>query len=147
MPLKALYALLLLATTCSAFQTPVVTSRGIRPMSTTTSMSVLPLESFQEIHSLVSDSTQAWSQLLTDPSTDVHSLLDSTSLQLLADATEAVTKDDGWWAAYLNIFKTCLLFVHNTIDAPLRSVGVTQTWGIAIAIFTACEFYVRSFMT
>jgi hypothetical protein len=62
----------------------------------------------------------------------------------LADATvTAVTSTasndggSGWWSAYLNIFKTALTLVHNTIDGPLRSVGITQTWGPSIALFTA----------
>jgi hypothetical protein len=71
---------------------------------------------------------------------------------LLADASSSTTaggavtaaEDSGWWASYLNIFKTCLLLVHNTIDQPLRSVGVTQTWGLSIAIFTACKSNCRS---
>ncbi|KAG7369521.1 membrane protein insertase, YidC/Oxa1 family protein [Nitzschia inconspicua] len=59
---------------------------------------------------------------------------------LLSDAAAAAAaskSDNGWWSAYLNIFKTALTFVHNTIDGPLRSVGVTQTWGPSIALFTA----------
>ncbi len=123
----------------SGFQSPLVTSRSLRPAATTTTRRAIPVESFHDIHTAFSESTQAWSQLLSDPSHDASFVLDSTSLQLLAEATEVAAKNDGWWAAYLNIFKTCLLFVHNTIDAPLRSVGVTQTWGVAIAIFTACK--------
>ena len=132
-------AAIALSTTASlAFQTPVVTvsSRGVRPTATTTARKALPVEFLHEV--------QAQLQYLPAASTTagvhVDSVLDSTSLQWLADAAaDAATKDDGWWGAYLNIFKTCLLFVHNTIDAPLRSVGVTQTWGVAIAIFTACK--------
>jgi YidC/Oxa1 family membrane protein insertase len=30
--------------------------------------------------------------------------------------------------------------VHSTVDAPLKSVSIEQTWGISIAIFTAGEF-------
>jgi hypothetical protein len=55
------------------------------------------------------------------------------------DATAEAAKDDGWWKAYLNVFKSALLLVHNTVDEPLRNVGITQTWGISIAIFTACK--------
>lgn len=126
----AVPVLSLLTTASFAFQGPVVTvsSRGVRP----TARRALPVEFLHEV--------QAQVQALqpTVPGVHIDSVLDSTSLQLLADAAaDVATKDDGWWGAYLNIFKTCLLFVHNTIDAPLRSVGVTQTWGVAIAIFTA----------
>lgn len=75
--------------------------------------------------------------------TDMMTTLAHHHHLVLADAAtaDAATKaeDAGWWAAYLNIFKTCLLFVHNTIDAPLKSVGWDQTWGPSIAIFTACK--------
>lgn len=128
---SGLVAASLLTTTSSAFQAPVVTvsSRGFRP---TTVRHALPVEFLQDV--------QAQLQSFPDATAlDVDSIFDSTSLQLLADAAAEASKDDGWWAAYLNIFKTCLLFVHNTIDAPLRSVGVTQTWGVAIALFTACK--------
>eukprot|EP00428_Durinskia_dybowskii_P048192 CAMPEP_0170348010 /NCGR_PEP_ID=MMETSP0116_2-20130129/75271_1 /TAXON_ID=400756 /ORGANISM="Durinskia baltica, Strain CSIRO CS-38" /LENGTH=445 /DNA_ID=CAMNT_0010601845 /DNA_START=101 /DNA_END=1438 /DNA_ORIENTATION=+ len=132
-------AVFALSTTASlAFQSPVVTlsSRGVRPTVSRTARHAVPVEFLHEI--------QAQLQSLPHVTTGVNvdSVLDSTSLQLLADAAaDTATKDDGWWAAYLNIFKTCLLFVHNTIDAPLRSVGVTQTWGVAIAIFTALKPY------
>jgi len=72
--------------------------------------------------------------------------LSSTTSTLLADASaaavDAAEKEPGWfgsfWNGYLNVYKTCLLTVHNTIDAPLRdsSIGWTQTWGIAIFLFT-----------
>ena len=54
-------------------------------------------------------------------------------------AAAAATDDGGWWQAYLNVFKSTLLLIHNTIDGPLREQGITQTWGIAIAIFTFCK--------
>ena len=68
----------------------------------------------------------------------------STELtQWIADAsTTAVdtTQDDGgWWKAYINIFKSILTFVHSSIDGPLRSVGIEQTWGVSIFLFTASE--------
>ena len=60
--------------------------------------------------------------------------------QLLADASAAVAsdapKDEGLWQQYLNIFKSTLVFIHATVDEPLRSQGITQTWGISIALFT-----------
>lgn len=62
------------------------------------------------------------------------------SSQVLADSASAATEtanEKGWWENYLDIFKNTLLFVHSTIDGPLRKVGITQTWGVSIAIFTA----------
>jgi hypothetical protein len=64
---------------------------------------------------------------------------------LLADATDASAAvveevaEAGLWQKYLDVFKGILIFVHSTIDEPLRSQGITQTWGISIAIFTAGE--------
>lgn len=60
---------------------------------------------------------------------------------MLADASAAATEmrpdgGPGWWQAYLNIFKNTLQFVHQTVDQPLRDAGITQTWGISIALFT-----------
>ena len=57
----------------------------------------------------------------------------------VGDVTEEAVKSDGWWKQYLNLYKSGLLTIHSTIDEPLRNAGVTQTWGISIAIFTACK--------
>jgi hypothetical protein len=60
----------------------------------------------------------------------------------LADASavaQDAAKDEGWWQQYLNIFKSTLIFIHSTIDGPLRAQGITQTWGISIALFTISE--------
>jgi len=65
----------------------------------------------------------------------------STTGAFLADASAAVaedaTDDIGWWQKYLNLFESTLIYIHSSIDGPLQSVGITQTWGISIAIFTA----------
>jgi hypothetical protein len=97
--------------------------------------------SFQKTRTLSAlPPTESISDLITNLN---YHYLDALSQQqlVLADAVADASQqqDTGWWASYLNIFKTCLLFVHNTIDQPLRSVGITQTWGPAIAIFTACK--------
>ena len=67
----------------------------------------------------------------------------TTSSHLLADAAEATaevaTEEGGWWQSYLNIFENSIRLVHSTISPPLRSVGITETWGISIAVFTAGE--------
>jgi hypothetical protein len=51
-----------------------------------------------------------------------------------------IAADEGWWAAYLSIFRSALLFVHDSVDQPLRNAGMTETWGISIAIFTASKY-------
>ena len=78
----------------------------------------------------------------------------SSFSQLLADAAAATADaatdaaantDGGWWKAYLNIFKTAIEAVHDTIDPPLRSAGFTQTWGVSIALFTAGMLFMHVF--
>lgn len=63
-------------------------------------------------------------------------LLQDLPSAALADSASTASSG-GWWGAYLNIFKSGLLFVHDVIDAPLKSAGIQQTWGLAIALFTA----------
>jgi len=82
----------------------------------------------------------------------VHGLLQHHTSLLLSDAaaatadslesfeaTEAaIAADEGWWKAYLNIFKTTLEFVHSNIDEPIHKLGWEGgTWGFSIAVFTA----------
>ena len=67
----------------------------------------------------------------------------ATSSNILADAADATAEvaksdDSGWWAAYLNLFEQSIRLVHSAITPTLNSIGVTETWGISIAIFTAC---------
>jgi len=72
-----------------------------------------------------------------------HQAVWQSTSQFIADATAAAVEQDsggGWWESYLAIFKNTLSFVHSTIDGPLRSVGIEQTWGVAIFIFTASKF-------
>ena len=63
----------------------------------------------------------------------------STSM-VLSDAAgatvEAASEDGGWWQSYLQIFRNILVFVHDSVDGPLKSIGVENTWGISIALFT-----------
>eukprot|EP00522_Entomoneis_paludosa_P000234 CAMPEP_0172472624 /NCGR_PEP_ID=MMETSP1065-20121228/68433_1 /TAXON_ID=265537 /ORGANISM="Amphiprora paludosa, Strain CCMP125" /LENGTH=499 /DNA_ID=CAMNT_0013230773 /DNA_START=109 /DNA_END=1608 /DNA_ORIENTATION=+ len=60
------------------------------------------------------------------------------SSNLIADAAAAAgdAKELGWWGQYINLFKMTLNGVHSAVDGPLRSVGIDQTWGISIALFT-----------
>lgn len=103
--------------------------------------------SISEVHSLLSEAgavPHTWSYLLLLPVGDTTDA--TSSLTLAAAAADAVAEaaaesDGGWWASYLNIFKSALVLVHSTIDAPLRSAGFEQTWGVSIAIFTACKYY------
>lgn len=75
--------------------------------------------------------------------TDVLHHLDLDGLQssvmTLADAAVDAAKadDGGWWQQYLELFKGALTSIHTVVDQPLRDVGVTQTWGVSIALFTA----------
>lgn len=55
---------------------------------------------------------------------------------LVSDAVTTKENSGGWWDNYLNLYKTCLLFVHDTINQPLRNTGWDQTWGVSIAVFT-----------
>lgn len=81
------------------------------------------------------------------PDTDLlQHALESTS-RYLADAATAASVDAGdksWWDNYLEIFKGSLSLVHSTIDQPLRSIGIDQTWGVAIAVFTMRKLHFNS---
>jgi hypothetical protein len=97
--------------------------------STTTSRHVVPVE------------------LLDHAQAIHHAISTTTSVFWLADAdasaatVEAVEKDLGWWGAYVDLFKNSLTLVHDTIEGPLRSIGVEKgIWGISIGIFTACTY-------
>lgn len=56
-----------------------------------------------------------------------------------ADAAADVdATDDGLWESYIQIYKSGLAFVHDSIvDPPLQKMGITQTWGPSIFLFTA----------
>ena len=88
--------------------------------------------------------------VLAPPGADGGSLADAVVEQIsnidvevpqeVVDAAEmADTSDKGWWMSYIDIFKNALETVHDTIDGPLRNAGITQTWGVSIAVFTACK--------
>jgi hypothetical protein len=79
--------------------------------------------------------------LMTDHMDTSTQMLNHMQL-LLSDAAvkDTVESGGGWWDNYLNLYKTCLLFVHDTIDQPLRNNGWDQTWGVSIAVFTAGTF-------
>ena len=135
-----------------AFQTrgPVSARNGA------TKLAVLGPEHANDLHSILSDSP-AWSlladaaQAALDAPTggDVGSMADLLSQDIpavsqedlqIVDAVAEAAKDEGLWKSYLKIFKGALTLIHDTIDGPLRNAGIEQTWGISIAIFTACKF-------
>lgn len=66
-----------------------------------------------------------------------HMLADAAAASADAAADVNAAEKVGWWQSYLTLFKNALSLVHSTIDGPLRSIGIDQTWGISIALFTA----------
>ncbi|CAB9531403.1 ALBINO3-like protein 1, chloroplastic [Seminavis robusta] len=65
-----------------------------------------------------------------------HDFFSSTST-LLSDAAAATAeKEPSWWDNYLQVFRNILVTVHDTVDGPLTSAGVENTWGVSIALFT-----------
>lgn len=122
-----------LASTSDAFN---IQSRSVSYRTNTASkLNLVPetLSQVQDVHSVLQD-------------VDFNTLSDilSSSSHILSDASaaaaEASNQDGGWWDSYLNLYKSSLLFVHNAIDQPLRNSGWDQTWGIAIATFTASKY-------
>jgi hypothetical protein len=66
-------------------------------------------------------------------------LATAATSQFLADAAAAAattTSEQSWWDSYVSIFSWALKLVHSTINGPLQSIGIEQTWGIAIFLFT-----------
>lgn len=91
-----------------------------------------PLSVLPEHVDALSTAFDHWQNVMASSSS---MLADAASVT--ADTSDMTTKDSGWWEAYLNIFKVTIEFVHSTIDPPLRNAGITETWGLSIAIFTA----------
>ena len=95
-------------------------------------MNVMP-----EIHDL----QQASSMIM-----DNHDAFIAQTSNWLADAAAAaadapvdtLASDNELWEKYISIYKGGLAFVHdNIVDEPLRKMGITQTWGPSIFVFTA----------
>lgn len=78
--------------------------------------------------------------LLSDASA---ATLDSASASSSGNPLDAIQSmeepEEGWWNAYLNIFKMTIKAIHSTIDEPIHKYTGWQggTYGFAIAIFTA----------
>ena len=100
--------------------------------TTSSSMNVMP-----EIHGL-----QHASSMIMDN----HDAFIAQTSNWLADAAAAaadapvdtLASDNVLWEKYISIYKGGLAFVHdNIVDEPLRKMGITQTWGPSIFVFTA----------
>ena len=99
-----------------------------------TAINMIPGHEHISIHDL--DSLQTGLQSAHDFL--VHNMNIDSSM-LLSDASDAVAdaaEEGGWWQDYLNIFKAGLILVHSVVDEPLRGLGITQTWGPSIFLFT-----------
>ncbi len=77
---------------------------------------------------------------------DNHEIFISQMSHWIADASAAaadapvdtLASDNELWEKYISIYKGGLAFVHdNIVDEPLRKMGITQTWGPSIFLFTA----------
>jgi hypothetical protein len=137
---------LALTASCYGFQT--TTSRAAFHIYSTkvaspTKLAFAP-ENLNDLQSVLEHS-QAWTyladaaQATLDPSGG--GLMDAIDAIPMPDDVADAAAKVGWWKQYLNLFKAALLLIHDTIDPPLRDMGITQTWGISIALFTASELY------
>jgi hypothetical protein len=85
--------------------------------------------------------------LLSDASA---ATLDSASASSSGNPLDAIQSmeepEEGWWNAYLNIFKMTIKAIHSTIDEPIHKYTGWQggTYGFAIAIFTAGKLYITN---
>lgn len=65
-------------------------------------------------------------------------IADASDAAAAAAPVDALATDNSWWESYIQIYKGGLAFVHdNIVDEPLRKMGITQTWGPSIFLFTA----------
>jgi len=92
---------------------------------TSSTLSVLPVEHLHDVHTALYDSS-------------AFSFLADAAAGAISPVEQAeIAQDKGLWESYINLFKIALDGIHDAIDGPLNAVGITQTWGISIAIFTA----------
>lgn len=150
--IRILLSTLAASSSCSAFVTPhassssssrsIQQSKSIHTTSTTTTtrtmLNAIPelMDLNVNLDHLASQYDGAMQQIIASSS---HLISDASAAvaTMDGDAVGTAVKEEGWWDQYLNLYKSLLLFVHTTIDTPLRSGGWDQTWGIAIASFTA----------
>lgn len=100
---------------------------------TSTGLNVAPIGP-EHLHALDADTINAAANQLHEYFASSTLLADAAAAT--ADAVEASPKE-GWWNSYLEFMKGGLSLVHSTIDGPLRKVGIEQTWGPSIFLFTA----------
>ena len=154
--IRILLSTLAASSSCSAFVTPhassssssrsIQQSKSIHTTSTTTTtrtmLNAIPelMDLNVNLDHLASQYDGAMQQIIASSS---HLISDASAAvaTMDGDAVGTAVKEEGWWDQYLNLYKSLLLFVHTTIDTPLRSGGWDQTWGIAIASFTARKYY------
>jgi len=90
----------------------------------------------REHHLLLSDAAVA-----LDPDAGVQTALEQTekAIEAFEQAEQDIVQNEGWWKAYLNVFKTAIEFVHDKIDGPIHQYTPWEggTWGFSIALFTA----------
>jgi len=145
--MKVFVPLALLAGFSNGFQT---TQRPASVFQRSSPKLAVTPEHLNDVHSVLTDS-HAWTYLADAAAATLNgagegSLPDAlqgaleateTAIETAAQAEADVAADDGLWQAYLNLFKGALLFVHDTIDEPLKNAGISHSWGISIALFTA----------
>jgi len=105
-------------------RTPASTRRGIAPLHAIDPSQFLSPDALGGLDHAFDHVLRSSSHLLSD------------AAAVTANSVDAVKEDDGWWQQYLQVFKGFLSGVHDVVDPPLRSVGITQTWGISIFLFT-----------
>lgn len=148
--IRILLSTLAASCSCSAFVTPHSSSRNINvniQQSKSKSKLIQTLNAIPELMDLnvnldhLASQYDAMQQIIASSS---HLISDASSAAIGIDidggAVVKAVKEEGWWDQYLNLYKSLLLFVHTTIDTPLRNGGWDQTWGIAIAAFTARKY-------
>jgi len=102
----------------------------------TTYSFTVPSNVVQKINQF-SSTTKTTTSLNVIPSAEyITDIVHQTSM-LLADAAVVQTEDVGKWQSFINIFKDILTSVHSSVDGPLKNVGIEQTWGPSIFLFTA----------
>lgn len=111
----------------SLLSTSTSTSRNMVPPGTEHVLSSFDADALQSSVQSAHDFLHASSVLLSDAA--------AATVDAAADA--AAEDDGGWWQTYLNFMENSLIGVHSTIDQPLRDMGITQTWGPSIFLFTA----------
>ena len=126
---KLALASLALIGTSHAFAPPSTPTTAARKIPIT-ARPALPVDQLADA-ATTALSTTSWDEIIQQST--AHSMLLADEAAATAAAAGEAT---GWWGSYINVFKSTLLFVHGTIDAPLRSNGFDQTWGVSIGLFT-----------